>query len=210
MQTQWIVLANRTGAKIFEMTASRKPKLVREIANPRGRVESARDINSDRAGRNASFGARGLNTALQKRENPTEHISNLFASKLSGEIDKARHLHNFDQVSIVAEPHLLGKIKRALSGATRKTLRATIKKDINQLGNRRISEILLNQMELKPTIQDTDDIPPGKRERWAKELIETKRGKLGRSIEGGALTKRNKGSGKTKRGQRAAARVQRS
>ena len=79
METTWILVADRTGAKLFESKGPGKGALqhLRNIPHPEGRLQ-ARDTEADKPGRSAdSFGTRH---AMSPHHEPQERHAQEFAA----------------------------------------------------------------------------------------------------------------------------------
>jgi len=130
MSTTWILVAERSSAKVF---AQRKLGgdlvLVQEIAHPDGRRES-HELGSDRPGR--THEARGsVVSTFEPRHTPAENAADAFAASLAEIVNKGRNDHAYERLILVAEPRFLGLVRGALSHATAATVTGSLDKDLS-------------------------------------------------------------------------------
>jgi protein required for attachment to host cells len=110
----WILVANRSDAKLFEGTA--KPQLIRAIKHAEGRLKSGA-INSDRSGQ--AFQRMGTGaSAMEKAQAPVEHEAERFAQHLAGMLHDEGARNAFAHLVLIAEPRFLGRLREALPRAT--------------------------------------------------------------------------------------------
>lgn len=129
MSTMWILAANSSFAKIFEVKGhGRQIKEIRHLDFPGGRAKGT-DINSDRPGR--AFDSMGKSRhSLSTEVNLHEHENQVFAKQIA-EILRIGHENNsFDQLALVAPPHFLGELKLAVSNGVKKSIIKEINKDL--------------------------------------------------------------------------------
>lgn len=127
---RWIVVANRTGAKVFDYRGRiQSPVAVTELQNPQGKLR-ARDIDSDRPGR--SQDNRGATRhAFSTEQNPTEHVAERFTHRIAQTLEKHYHMRDFEELVLVAEPHVLGLIRKQLPDIVAKKVVSSVHKDFD-------------------------------------------------------------------------------
>lgn len=126
--TKWIVVANRTGARIFETRGiGGELRLVMELDDPRGRLHD-REFNSDRFGR--SFGPGNLRHAHEPEEHPFERAAANFARRIADELSRARAAGRYDALMLVAEPKFLGILRASLDDPTQARFSGALEKDL--------------------------------------------------------------------------------
>lgn len=119
----WILVANRSGAKLLEYRGRTSGvRMIKSFENPLGRLKS-REIHSPHHDSH--------DTALHS-----------FARRLASELDLARNHRLYEDVAIVAEPRVLGAIRTALTSETEKRIVRTLPKDLADLSDRELSEHL--------------------------------------------------------------------
>lgn len=147
MNTTWILVAHRGGARLFENHGPGKGlQLVEDIPHPEGRLKSG-EINADKPGRAFDkFGA-GRHSMSQEHE-AADQVSLMFARHLCDKLGKARTANRFGRLVLVAEPRLLGELRAALDKPTTALVSATLDKDLVGVDNRDIPRHLDNLVQL--------------------------------------------------------------
>jgi protein required for attachment to host cells len=129
MTTTWILVAHRSGARLFENLGPGKGlTLLETIDHPEGRLRSG-EINSDKPGRAFdSFG--GARHSMSKEHDPTEQVAMQFARRLAELLDKGRTRNQYTRLVLVADPRFLGDLRAALPPPTAALVSATVDKDL--------------------------------------------------------------------------------
>jgi len=113
---EWIVVASRAEAKIFERENKKtKIKWLETLTNKKGRKRE-RDFDRGSPGVSyAKFSGSCTPHNLEGKHSHSETISNKFAHKI-GHILKSNHdLGEYKKATVFASPHLLGLIKSYLA-----------------------------------------------------------------------------------------------
>ena len=148
MGTMWVLVANNSFAKIFEVKGHGKHiKEIQHLDNPVGRMKPG-EILQDRPGR--SFDRIGTaRHALGTEVDVKTHEQRIFASKLSSILSEGKTSHAFDELAIVAPPQFLGELKQALNDQVRKLLSKEIDKDLPlHLSEQERLELLCRYLDL--------------------------------------------------------------
>ncbi|MDP1707769.1 MAG: host attachment protein [Gammaproteobacteria bacterium] len=147
MKKTWILVAHRSGARLFENDGPGKGlRAVREIANPEGRLKT-HDITSDRPGRTSD--SQGTHHSYGKElHDPKEHLAQQFARQLAGVLNDGRNQHCYDQLVLVADPRFLGELREALDQATAALVTATLNKDLVNVDDHDILQHLSDVIRL--------------------------------------------------------------
>ena len=128
METTWVVVANRAGARVLQAGADQALIPLQDIAHAEGRLQ-AREIDSDKRGR--TFDRMGQHHHASESEvSPTQTVAERFAKELADLLYKGRTEHQFDKLVLIAEPGFLGDMRAKLDQATAKTVVATVAKDL--------------------------------------------------------------------------------
>jgi len=129
MNTTWILVAHRSGARLFENFGPGKGlKLVEDVPHPEGRLKNG-EIDSDRPGRAFDkFG--GARHGMSTEQEPTERIAQRFAKELSEKLVKGRVQNRYTKLVLVAEPRFLGELRNSLDSPTTALVSATLGKDL--------------------------------------------------------------------------------
>jgi len=116
MSKNWVVVAGRSEAKIFELT-KKGPKLnlLKTIEKPEGKMRNE-DLDSDRPGVTKNRYKGSTNTAsLTKSMNTKDHNAEVFGKYIVDELDKARKDHQCDKVIFVVESSFKGILTKNLN-----------------------------------------------------------------------------------------------
>jgi len=133
METTWILVADRTEARLFESKGPGKGTLqhLRDIPHPEGRLQP-RDMEADKPGRiSDSFGTRH---ALSPHHDPEERHAQEFAHHLAEILNQGRNDHAYQKLILVAEPGFLGNLSGALDKNTSALVEKTVGKDLMHMG----------------------------------------------------------------------------
>lgn len=146
----WFLVCNRSGAKLFNTDDKFKTfTCVKEIANPEGRLKN-RDIESDRPG--ASMGERGADYPVHGIVNKGSaklKVMRRFAGTLSRLLRKLRAEYALPKCVLVAEPRLLGELRKQLDEPTKRFLTGCLQEDLLPLEDRVLKEHLERHFRLE-------------------------------------------------------------
>lgn len=148
MNTMWIVTANSSFAKIFEVKGrGRQITEVQHIDFPKGRTKSGA-VNSDRPGR--AFDSVGTGRhAHSPAVSVHDHENKVFAGQLAALLQEAHANHAFNELALIAPPHFLGELKSAISNGVQKCIIKEIHKDLPEyLSEKERIDHLCNYLEL--------------------------------------------------------------
>lgn len=132
MANTWIVVAHRSGARIFEARSGARDLVpVESVEHPAGRLRP-QEIESDRPGRSFdSIG--GQRHGMSKEESPTEHLAVAFAAELAARMKSAHEAKRFDRLVLVASPRFLGHLRDALDKHTATAVSGSLDKDLGEI-----------------------------------------------------------------------------
>ena len=111
MAAKWIVIADRTKARIFK----EKPfTCIKTLENELGR-EKNRALRNDKPGwsRAQYSGSAGIH-AMNGEKNPHEEAAIQFARTICKHLEHESQVHQFDDLLIAAEPKMVGRIRESL------------------------------------------------------------------------------------------------
>jgi len=129
MSRQWVVIAHRSGARIFlRHGASMQLEPVATLSHAAGHLQE-REFNSDRPGRTHDSAGPGRH-AMGAENTAREHSAEQFASEISERLEAGRTAHAYAQLVLVAEPHMLGVLRAALSKQCTALVSASVTKDL--------------------------------------------------------------------------------
>jgi protein required for attachment to host cells len=112
MKIKWIVVADRIQARIFR---SRPLTLIKILKNPLGR-EKNKALRNDKPGWGKSqfSGSAGIHS-MSGEKDPHEDAAIQFARRLCRFLERNYEARLYDQLTIAAEPKMMGRIRRQLA-----------------------------------------------------------------------------------------------
>jgi protein required for attachment to host cells len=143
MATTWIVAADASRARIFEMGArvdDDEPREIDDLHNPEGRMQD-REINTDAHGRLYGGNQPRAHSAGQQ-VTPEQHHTELFSKEVGRYLDKARTQHRYEKLCVIAPPEFLGLMRKNMTDETKKLVDAEINKDLSKSGPAEIRRVL--------------------------------------------------------------------
>lgn len=145
----WIVVANRTEAKIFEFTNKKDSvvKYVTKLENPRGRLRAG-EINADKPGVFTSLSTHG--TKLVKPESPTERIAQEFAKKVAEFLESEKMARNFDDMVLISDPHFLGRLRGLFTKELKQVIIREVIKDLGPVTTQELQNRLFPESFVSP------------------------------------------------------------
>lgn len=140
MTTTWVMVANSSTARFFEVEKDGSLKEFELVEHPESRMY-ARDLVSDRPGRSFES-ATVARHAIEPTTSPKEVEFNHFAKQLTEILNSAHQEGKFKRLYIVASPHFLGLLRPLIKSSTAQALTAEIDKDMTQLSAQEIRKQL--------------------------------------------------------------------
>lgn len=132
----WILLAQRTKAKLVEHGgAGEELTLLEGFVNPEGDRQT-RELVSDRPGRVHRKSVGGGRHPAAVSEDAHERALTEFADDLAKTIERGLAQGRCDRIILAAEPHCLGKIRKSLNPKARGRVSATFHQDLFRLNSR--------------------------------------------------------------------------
>lgn len=128
MDPTWILVADRSRARLFTVERPRGPLLeVSSHDNPEARSHE-RDLVTDKPGRESDAGGPGRSAF----EGPSakEGAAERFARELAAMLEKGREAGSFKRLYLVAAPHFLGTLREVLDAVTYAKVEQEIAKDV--------------------------------------------------------------------------------
>ena len=128
MSKTWVVVAESSRAKIFELSKKNAPlKELQGFANTASRSHE-HNLTSDLPGRvnNSTHGSHKLSS----HTSPKEHETVEFARTLGSHLDEALNRGEFDKLVIMSPPGFLGHLRKEMSYETSKHVVSEIDKNL--------------------------------------------------------------------------------
>lgn len=148
MQTTWIVAADSSRARIFEVHGEKDHlREIHDFANPAGRAKTG-ELESDDRGRFFATPERtpGEGDTYQPRVEAVEHETDLFSKQVSEFLDQAGNEHRYDRLCLIAYPKFLGMMRKNLSKQTQSLVEDEVSKDISWQDTREIEDYVRNKL----------------------------------------------------------------
>lgn len=138
MQTTWIVAADSTRARIFEVDAELHLKEIEDLSNPAGRAAN-RELDKQPYGRFSAKGQFQSHTD-EPDVSAVKHENERFSKYVGEYLDKARNEHRYDRLCVFAAPEFLGMMRQNFSSEVRKMVDSESDKDISWFDVREIEQ----------------------------------------------------------------------
>ena len=153
MKTTWIVAADASRARIFEMHGRAEGlHEIESFVHPASR-EHDRDLVSDAHGRFQRSDEAGQSAS--ERIDASEHEAALFSKTLSAHLEQARNAHRYDQLRLIAAPKFLGLLRQNLSKAAQKLIEKETSKNLSWFDSNDIESFIRTQKADEPTLGRT-------------------------------------------------------
>lgn len=144
MQTTWIVAADSSRARIFELHGLREPlREIEDFVNPVGHAQE-RELDRDARGRYFGKGEREQGHTAEPHVDKSEHEAELFSKRVGEYLDQARVEHRYDKLRLIAYPKFLGLLRQNLSEEARRMVEEEVSKDISMMKAREIEDYVKN------------------------------------------------------------------
>lgn len=105
------------------------------------------EIMSDRPGR--SFASEGRRrSAMDYRSEPEKEQEARFAEALLAELEQHLHAHEFERLAIVAEPRMLGTLRKRMSPMLRRTIVTEVAKDLTKVPRHELG-VVIAQLDIR-------------------------------------------------------------
>ncbi|HSQ05295.1 MAG TPA: host attachment protein [Burkholderiales bacterium] len=148
MVKKWIVVADSSRARVFEMANKEKHlREVEDMVNPEGRANH-RDLESDAAGHYYGRADRMQGPSAGTTVNAVEHEVEWFAKSVSQYLDKGRTERRYDRLYLVAAPKFLGLLRENLTKETRNTVSEELSKEVSWLDERDVESYIRDKIAL--------------------------------------------------------------
>lgn len=131
MGTIWVLVAESSRAKLYEMAAARAPLAeIHEFSHPESRQHD-QELTTDLPGR--SFDSKGQGRhAMEANMSPKEHEARVFARQIGQYLEEGRVKKRFRDLIIISAPAFLGLLRKNLSDATNQCVIQEIDKNLVQ------------------------------------------------------------------------------
>ncbi|WP_158590459.1 host attachment protein [Noviherbaspirillum cavernae] len=146
MKTTWIVAADKSRARIFEVQGVQQNfREIEDFINPAGDMEQ-KDLLSDERGHFNGNGRAQQGSDAQPKVDAVQHETELFSRQLSDYLDKARMEHRYDKLCLIAFPKFLGLMRQNLSKEAQKLVQDEMSKDISWFNARDVEDYIKTRL----------------------------------------------------------------
>jgi protein required for attachment to host cells len=145
MQTTWILAADSSRARIFEMHGAQDHlHEIEDFANSAGHA-TVGDLRTDARGRFYGKGEREQAHTSEPEVDPIAHETELFSKQVSEFLDKACSQHRYDNLYVIAFPKFLGLMRQNMSKQVQRLVKEEVPKDMSKFDIREIEDYVRNQ-----------------------------------------------------------------
>src|SRR3990167_2323534 len=132
MDMIWVINLNSNSCRIYQYQKSpAQVTLVKEINHPELKLKTGDTLTTDRPGHyHTSESARG---AYSPHRDAKEIEIDNFAREVAKELDQKRHAHAYEQLIIIAAPHMHGLLFRHLHKQVKELVINNVEKDLLHL-----------------------------------------------------------------------------
>lgn len=145
----WILVADRSRARLFAADADRSLSELESRLNPDGRARD-RELVSDRASRMPEMAGRARG-ALEAAS-PEDHVAEQFARALCDTLERGRAQSAYERLVLVAPPEFLGWLRGTMGEHAATAIVAEINKNLTERSAEEIRDYLPDRVwsELAP------------------------------------------------------------
>lgn len=130
MKATWLLVANRSRARLFEMPHERDdPVEIADFVHPAGRAHE-RDLITEGQGRFYGHGEREQAHSVVPNVDVTHAEAQRFAEQLRDYLEQARTHQRFDKLWIMAAPAFLGVLRDKLTKGVARAVELDVDKDM--------------------------------------------------------------------------------
>lgn len=135
MRKTWVVVADRSRARIFTVATPKGPLTeLEDLVHPEARAHEG-DLTSDRLGRSS-------HNVMGKEHSARDQQAHEFAREIAERLERGRVSAQFEALLIVAAPDLLGMLRKAINPNVAKTIVQEIDKNVAQQSPADIRKLL--------------------------------------------------------------------
>ena len=147
----WVVVADASIARIYNLESDRELILVRTLEHPRGRAR-AQELASDEPGRINKSGGRFIQSAMDPHTEPHEVESVRFAAEITNILQKGLDARSYAELVVIAPPHFLGLLRHAMEPHIIKYVRRSVARNLTRTAPPRLTgalQVEIDQLQPK-------------------------------------------------------------
>jgi protein required for attachment to host cells len=131
MTSIWIIVADNSRARLFTTESSSSPlQELEDLTHTESRMHD-REITQDLPGRHSGTG--GTGHPYNQATDPKEYEAVQFAHQIIGYLEDACNANRFDRLMIIAEPSMLGLLRKEMPERIKKYIAFELDKNITTL-----------------------------------------------------------------------------
>lgn len=139
MSAYWVLVADSVKARIFRRLKKFSPlEEIETLVHPEARLQR-QDLVSDRPGQVQESRTPG-ESANEEPTDPKEYEAQSFARELARRIQNGRVAGEFQHLVIIADPHFLGLLRKAVDPESHKTIAAALARNVTRESVERITQ----------------------------------------------------------------------
>ncbi len=142
MQTQWVVVADSSRARFFEVQNNLESLVeLEDLLSPAGRMDET-ELRHDAKGRFYGKGEREQAHTAEPAVSAKTHAAQLFSKAVMQRLEQACEKKRYDRLILVAPPQFLGQLHKQLSQRVMQRITQELPLDISGLSLTQIGEHL--------------------------------------------------------------------
>ena len=142
---RWYVVANQAEALVYEGNPNGWFHFLKRMSNPRGKLRESQLV-SDHAGRSFSGSRSGARHGFEPRTSAHEVVASRFARQIAQMLTKAVQSGECSDLVVMAEPHFLGLMNKALPKGVKAVLRRELPREWVQGSDRDLKVYLREKL----------------------------------------------------------------
>ena len=141
----WILVAHRAGASLYErLNTEKNLDLIEDVVYPEGKLKG-RALDADRPGRSMSDASK-RRYPFDDEKSSEKQNEKKFAKRLAQMVNRGALNKKFDQLVLVAGPHLLGLLRSDLDKRTSSRVIREFGSDLGRLKKNAQEQTLLGML----------------------------------------------------------------
>ncbi|MGQ0696680.1 MAG: host attachment protein [Panacagrimonas sp.] len=138
----WVLLADSSRALLYSVgTQTKVWTLLKEYTHAASRVSEG-GLTTDQPGRTHGSVGQGARSAMESKTSPKDVEFEHFAHELAGALHDGHGQNAYDRIVLVAPPHFLGLLRKAIDDTVSKLIVETFDKDYLHLSEKEMRERL--------------------------------------------------------------------
>lgn len=140
MEITWILVAHRSGAKLYEKLG-KELNLLQELAHPEGKLQD-KEMGTDKPGRAFDRVGGDRHSMGKEQQKATEQEMMRFVRELVAVLEEGRTKRRYHKVVLIAEPRFLGELRSAMTPQTAALISVTQSKDLASMDHQAVKKYL--------------------------------------------------------------------